>query len=173
MLPESIIPSIYSFELCVSSSPASQNQVLSALLILLDWPKRSFRFFCKILWGNPNKLFGPPNTCINRLFIQTTQAQCQFTGHPTMLTSGIPNSQKTCWFPWLNPVSPKWYSNTCLDYHRGKWAEGLKELYNSYFLKMFWLLLYLNFLLMFLALTFFSPFLNMLIFSFHSHRNKT
>lgn len=51
--------------------------------------------------------FAQPNTCVNMLFIPTTQTQSQSTGHPTTLTRGTPNSQKTCWFPLLNPVSPK------------------------------------------------------------------
>ena len=35
---------------------------------ILDWPKGSFVFFCKMLWKNPNKLFGQPSIkllCIN------------------------------------------------------------------------------------------------------------
>jgi len=28
---------------------------------LLDWPKSSFWFFCKILWKITNELFGQPN----------------------------------------------------------------------------------------------------------------
>ena len=30
---------------------------------ILDWPKSSFEFFCKILWKNPNELFDPTNIC--------------------------------------------------------------------------------------------------------------
>ena len=29
----------------------------------IELAKNSFEFFCKMLWKNPNKLFGQPNTC--------------------------------------------------------------------------------------------------------------
>ena len=29
--------------------------------MILGWPKRSFRFFHKIVWKNPNEYFGQPN----------------------------------------------------------------------------------------------------------------
>ena len=29
--------------------------------LILYWPKSSFRFFCNILWKNPNKVFGQSN----------------------------------------------------------------------------------------------------------------
>ena len=32
--------------------------IVTPFHLLLDWPKSSFIFFCKMLWKNPNGLFG-------------------------------------------------------------------------------------------------------------------
>lgn len=34
---------------------------IQPLLQVLGWPKSSSRFFCSILWGDPDELFGQPN----------------------------------------------------------------------------------------------------------------
>ena len=37
-------------------------------IIILGWPKSSFGFFHKVLWKNPNKLFGQPDTMSTFVF---------------------------------------------------------------------------------------------------------
>ena len=45
----------------VKSIKQNQFQKFYSLEVL-GWSKSSFRFFHNILWKNPNKLFGQPNT---------------------------------------------------------------------------------------------------------------
>ena len=44
--------------------------IVTPFHLLLDWPKSSFIFFCKMLWKNPNGLFGQPS--IHKESINTT-----------------------------------------------------------------------------------------------------
>ena len=52
-LPPSLPPSFSSFLFCY---------LIVWTLNLLVWPKSLFGVFCNILWKNPNKLFGQPNS---------------------------------------------------------------------------------------------------------------
>ena len=45
---------------------------------LLGWQKSSFRFFCKMVWKNPYKLFGQPNTfCGLSRWLSGKESTCQ------------------------------------------------------------------------------------------------
>lgn len=46
-------------------SPYTYLSEVILCLFISDWPKSLFRFFCYILWENPNKLTGQPNIYIN------------------------------------------------------------------------------------------------------------
>jgi len=55
------------------SNLAAAVALLWNSLYMLGWPKSSFRFFCNILWKNPNELSGQPNICCG--FYELTQAR--------------------------------------------------------------------------------------------------
>ena len=44
------------------------HAILCSVRIVLGWSKSSFRFFHKVVWTNPNKLLGQPNTTC-RVFV--------------------------------------------------------------------------------------------------------
>ena len=46
------------------TSAGKPDQKLWPLDDILGWPKRSFGFFCKMLWENPNGSFGQPNSVL-------------------------------------------------------------------------------------------------------------
>ena len=61
---------IYVFSVCMHTQTQTQIHTYS---YVLNWPKCSFRVFCKVLEKNANKLFGQPNismvwACSVRLF---------------------------------------------------------------------------------------------------------
>ena len=78
---------------------------------ILAWPTCLLRFFPNILWKNPNKYFGQPNTCCRQAPAGDCALQKDSEGRDPVLVSLVTNEPTWHQFPSTNllvPGSAEW-----------------------------------------------------------------